>query len=107
MTDWVQLGGDLDGEAAGDRFGHSVSISADGARVAAGAIHNSGRANRAGHVRVFEYVGGAWVQLGVDIDGESGGDQSGWSVSLSADGARLAVGAFGNDDSARDAGHVR
>ena len=28
--DWIQLGGDIDGEAAGDRSGLSVSLSSDG-----------------------------------------------------------------------------
>ena len=47
----------------------------------------------AGHVRVYEYSGGAWTQLGDDIDGEAAGDQSGFSVSLSSDGTRVAIGA--------------
>jgi len=35
-------------------------------------------------------------QKGNDIDGEAYGDNSGWSVSISADGNTLAVGARGN-----------
>ena len=34
-----------------------------------------------------------WEQLGLDIDGETAGDNSGWSVCFSADGSRLAIGA--------------
>ena len=30
-----------------------------------------------GHVRVYEWYGGAWIQSGADIDGESAGDRSG------------------------------
>lgn len=33
------------------------------------------------------------TQIGNDMDGEADGDNSGWAVSLSADGTRLAVGA--------------
>merc|ERR1711918_237372 len=37
-----------------------------------------------------------------------GGDSSGWSVSLSADGKRVAIGAYGNDGNNNfDVGHVR
>ncbi|MDP4744112.1 MAG: hypothetical protein NWS22_04635, partial [Porticoccaceae bacterium] len=36
---WVQTGSDIDGEAAGDRFGTSVSLSSDGTRVAIGATN--------------------------------------------------------------------
>ena len=34
---WTQVGGDINGEAAGDQFGRSVSVSTDGTRVAIGA----------------------------------------------------------------------
>jgi len=34
-----------------------------------------------------------WKQLGKDIDGEASVDLSGWSVSLSADGTMVAIGA--------------
>ena len=35
---WVQQGGDIDGEASGDRSGRGVSLSADGRVLAIGAI---------------------------------------------------------------------
>lgn len=48
-----------------------------------------------------------WSQLGADIDGEATYDYSGRSVSLSADGTRVAIGATGNDGNGEDSGHVR
>jgi hypothetical protein len=39
-----------------------------------------------------------WMQLGLDIDGEVAEDQSGFGVSLSADGSIVAIGARLNDD---------
>ena len=42
-----------------------------------------------------------------DIDGEAGGDNSGWSVSLSADGSVVAIGAIYNDGNGTHSGHVR
>ena len=104
---WTQLGSDIDGEAAGDKSGSSVSLSDDGNRVAIGATSNSSAINTAGHVRVFDWTGSAWVQAGADIDGESSNDQSGWAVSLSGDGNTLAVSAPYNDDGGANAGHVR
>ena len=41
-TAWAQAGSDIDGEAAGDLFGTSVSLSSDGTRVAIGAATNDG-----------------------------------------------------------------
>ena len=114
---WTQLGQDLDGEAEGDNFSKDVQISPDGLTVVVGARFNDGGGTDAGHVRVFRfdpslnstgYNEGMWVQMGEDIDGEAAGDQFGRSVSVSADGNIVAVGAFRNDNGGRvDAGKVR
>ncbi len=108
-TSWVQLGNDLDGEAAGDQFGKSISLSADGLTVAIGGHQNDGNGSASGHARIFRYSStiGDWVQLGTDIDGESTEDQSGSSVSISADGATVAIGAPNNQGNGDRSGHVR
>jgi len=103
----TQLGSDIDGEAAGDYSGCSVSISSDGSKVAIGANQNDGNGSMAGHVRIYEYSGESWIQLGNDIDGEAYGDYSGGSVSMNANGSRVAIGAGGNDSGGQGAGHVR
>jgi hypothetical protein len=104
---WTQVGADIDGEAAGDRSGESVSLSSDGNTVAIGAYYNDGNGTDAGHVRIYNYVNGSWTQVGADIDGEAAGDNSGISVSLSSDGSTVAIGAHWNDGSGSEAGHVR
>ena len=104
---WRQQGGDIDGEAANDLSGSSVSFSSDGSTLAIGAEGNSDNGNAAGHVRVYQWNGRAWVQQGADIDGEAAGDRSGASVSLNSDGSTLAIGAVENDDNGGNAGHVR
>ena len=51
---WVKKGNDIDGEAANDFSGLSVSLSNNGTAVAIGAIGNDGGGNSsAGHVRVY------------------------------------------------------
>ena len=105
---WIQVGADIDGEAADDRSGRSVSLSADGSIVAIGAPQNDGNGSNSGHVRVYQYSGGAWTQIGADIDGEAAEDASGWSVSLSDDGSIVAIGARLNDGiNGSNSGHVR
>jgi hypothetical protein len=94
---WTQLGSEIDGEDAYDESGRSVSLSSDGNRVAIGAVKNDGNGFDSGHVRVYQWSGSAWTQLGADIDGEAIYDESGRSVSFSSDGSRLAVGANRND----------
>lgn len=61
---WVQKGNTLEGEAANDEFGTSVSISNDGDVIAIGARGNN---SGVGHVRVFEWSGTAWSQKGIDL----------------------------------------
>ena len=107
-SQWNKIGQDIDGEAAQDQSGYSVSLSADGKIVAIGANVNDGAGSyRSGHVRVYEYDGSTWNQVGLDIDGEAAGDESGYSVSLSAEGSRVAIGARLNDGNGNRSGHVR
>ena len=109
-TGWTQLGLDIDGEASGDSFSRSISLSADGRTVAIGAHGNDGGglAPSTGHVQVLRFAsspapgGGTWTKLGSDIDGETPGGAAGTSVSISADGMTVAVGA-----SAAAGGEVR
>ena len=90
---WTQLGSDINGKAAGDFSGTSVSLSSDGKIVAIGAIGNDDNGNNSGHVLVYQYEGGNWTQLGHDINGKAE-DNSGWSVSLSSDGKIVAIETF-------------
>ena len=104
---WTKIGADIDGEAAGDNFGYSVSISSDGTTVAIGAPHNDGSGTDAGQVRVYKNNAGTWTQIGADFDGEAANDYFGNSVSISSDGTKVAIGAPRNDGNGPDAGHVR
>ena len=110
---WDRLGSDIDGEASNDYSGSSVGISADGTIVAIGAWANDGNGADSGHVRVYRYTPNktvavtnqsdasfgpiGWNRLGADIDGQTGGDRSGTSVSITADGTIVAIGAHFNN----------
>ena len=98
------IGQDIDGEAGGDESGTSVSLSADGTIVAIGAYSNR---NSRGHTRIYQFSNENWNQLGTDIDGEKVGDKSGYSVSLSADGTIVAIGAYMNNGNGTYSGHTR
>ncbi|WP_163409435.1 T9SS type A sorting domain-containing protein [Flavobacterium ajazii] len=107
---WTKQGQSINGEAAQDYSGSSISLSSDGSVIAIGARYNDGNGKDSGHVRVYKNVSGVWIQIGADIDGEALEDYSGWSVSLSSDGSVVAIGAPGNDGSEGYTfykGHVR
>ncbi|KAL3806164.1 hypothetical protein ACHAXA_004493 [Cyclostephanos tholiformis] len=53
LSSWMQLGDDIDGQAAMDNAGYAVSLSADGSKVAIGSPWNSDSGINSGHVRVF------------------------------------------------------
>ena len=59
---WEQLGQDIDGEAANDWFGYSVSISADGSTVATGAPYNKKKGSYSGQVGDYRFNddGSSW-----------------------------------------------
>ena len=101
-TSWTQDPGgvNLNGDAASDQYGTSVSLSSDGMRLAVGAAAH----NTSGYVRVYEFSGNAWGQLGSIINGEGSTDRFGFSVSLSSDGTRFVAGGIGNT---ANSGHVR
>jgi hypothetical protein len=103
---WSQIGADIVGEASDDALS-KVSLNSSGSILAVGAQLNDGNGSNAGHVRVFEYSGGSWNQLGSDIDGEAAGDGSGVSVSINGTGTIVAIGASGNDDAGNASGHIR
>lgn len=105
---WTQLGSSIDGEAAEDNSGWAVAMSKEGNRIAIGAPNNDGSGIDAGHVRIFQYTGSNWVQLGNDIDGEAAEDYSGSAISISSEsGNRIAIGAYGNESKGTRTGHVR
>ena len=94
---WIQVGEDIDGEAANDEFGKSISLSSDGSVVAVAAPLNDGSGEDSGHVRIYRNDSGTWAQVGGDIDGGFGGDLSASSISLNSDGSVVAIGSPGYD----------
>ena len=102
---WIQKGFDIRGEDLWGLSGSSVSMP-DSNTVAIGAPQNNGNGNRAGNARIYTWNGSAWIQKGADIDGEAAGDRSGTSVSM-PDSNTIAIGAYANDGTASNVGHVR
>jgi len=72
---WEQIVEDsIDGEAAGDQSGYSVSLSANGSIVAIGAVSAGINAGvQTGQVKVYRINGGesSWKQVGQSIYGHN------------------------------------
>ena len=104
--------GTADTFAEGDQFGFSVAISDDGNTVAIGAHSedsygvNGNQADNsmqlAGAVYVYNRTNATWAQTAyLKSTNPDAGDMFGYSVSLSADGRTIAIGAFDEDGSFR------
>ena len=92
---WQQLGTDLLGEQvpAGDGDGAwSTGMNAMGTIVAEGARYNDHGGDYSGQVRVYQWSGASWIQIGADIYGAAG-EQMGYDVALDDAGDTLVVGA--------------
>jgi len=101
---WVQRGENIEGEGnpnplfSGDVFGTALELSSDGNFIVVGARANTqeiGVNQFSGHVRVYNWNGSNWVQVGQDIDGplSFGASEFGYAVSINDAGNRVAIGA--------------
>ncbi|MBX2829304.1 MAG: T9SS type A sorting domain-containing protein [Flavobacteriaceae bacterium] len=106
-TNWQQMGNTIVSEGFGDVNGASVAMAQHGEVIAIGAPGNSTIFNESGRVRIFQWNGSAWVQMGAGISGEGSDDNSGGTISLSKQGQRLAIGAEFNDEAGPGYGHAR
>ena len=70
-TRWVQIGQDIDGKAADDCLGRSVSLLADGSTIVIGAPGEVDNGDRLGQVTGYriDNGGSSWEQLGQSIYG--------------------------------------
>lgn len=82
---WLQIGSTLNGDAAEDKFGSSISMSADGTLIAVSTIEKEDSSEPKGYVRVFKFEADSWVQIGDSLD-KAG------ELSLARDGGTLGIG---------------
>ena len=89
---------------AGDWFGRSVAVSADGRSIVVGAPWEDGSSNTlsdAGAVYVFTWNAGAWGQQGyLQSPNPDAHDYFGWSLDVSSNGSTVAVGVQGESSNA-------
>lgn len=106
---WTQLGANIykNEGCCAPYTDYSVSLSNDGLILAVGFPGVDENGNENGTVRIYKKIHGNWTQQGVDIKGEANYDKNGTYVSLSKDGATIAIGAPNNDGNGLNSGSVR
>jgi len=102
---WVQMGSDINGEAANDDFGLSVALSDDGLTLVVGADrHDSDNNSNTGAIYVYQYSSAnGWVEKGDLIHGEATGNYYfGNSVSINRSGTIVAGSSISAESSKGD-----
>lgn len=91
---WALRGEEIQGKSQYEWLGYSVGISSDSSRVAMGGVQPSytGSAGGPGVVRVYQWSGSAWQQVGADITGPHVASSFGHCLSISPNGGHLVVG---------------
>jgi VCBS repeat-containing protein len=92
-----------DGQA-GDQFGFSVALSADGNTALVGAYNDDDKGSNAGSAYIYRWTGESWLATKLTAPDGVAGDQFGHSVSLSADGLTAVVGSRLDDDRGANSG---
>ena len=93
---WNQIGVTLEGDNTKDTFGKGLSMSNDGTIVAIGSPQE--RKIDSGYVKVFQWSGTSWDQMGTNMTGTEDYELFGSSVSLSGNGNILGIGTLGTNN---------
>jgi hypothetical protein len=109
---WNQVGGLILGSGYNVQFGKSVDCNHDGTRIISSAILAPIGTSGVGEVRVYDWNGSVWTQVGNTLAGPQSSPTQGHfgetSVSISGDGTIIAVGSRQEDpDLDTDKGTVR
>ena len=90
--------------AAGDLFGYSVAMSADGNSVVVGAKYVDDNGTNSGSAYIYKYNSGtsSWDETKLTASDAASGDIFGQSVAMSGDGNKVIVGAPEDDDNSQD-----
>jgi len=104
---WAKLGIDISYDDGHYALGESISLSEFGDMIAVGAPWGDLGGPLSGIADLYEYVDNEWTKVGPTLSGGSINDLLGKSVSISANGKRLAIGCPGCDSSGYNAGKAK
>lgn len=105
---WNQVGESISGTQSNALDSYSLAISADKKTIAVGSgVYNNNGNIEAGQVRVFEWEGTQWTQIGETIQGSDAYERLGSAVALSGDGSFLAIGSTKTNNNFMPIGDVK
>ncbi len=90
--------------SASDQFGRSVNISSDGEALIVGSVGDDDNGSNSGSAYVYKWNCSNWMQNKLASSDSAESDNFGGSVSISGDGDKIIVGAYGDDGSGNYSG---
>lgn len=106
-TNWVQLGQTFTGDRLRDYLGYGVAISGSGGRIAIGIPAGFESGIGSGLIRIYDYDGATWQQVGATLGTPPGSRWLGTALDFSHDGMTLvASGTLSFTAGQYAAGHV-
>jgi hypothetical protein len=94
---WNQVGQDLLGDEASQKFGFAMDMSSDGNTLVIGSPNRYfPDGNATGAVEVFTLLDGAWTSQNKFL-GENVGDRLGWAVAVTGNGNQFVASSFGHN----------
>ncbi len=106
-SQWVQVGYNIPVGHGNVTYISDVAMSSNGNIIAISDTDFPQLGIQNGLVKVYHYQSPDWKQMGNDIIGENEKDQSGFSISMSADGTAIAIGSINDNSGGDHAGQVR
>ncbi|MBL7897271.1 MAG: hypothetical protein JNJ99_01965 [Crocinitomicaceae bacterium] len=95
-SNWNQMGNKIYGDSIYGKFSSAVAISGEGNRIAMSG-NQSSLYDDSGVVRIYEWDGNDWNQIGNDISGLDTNASVGSDLAFSLDGAIIAIGTQAGD----------
>ena len=91
---WVQIGSRIEAMAADYEAGVSLATNAHGNVICIGSYDSNEGDSFSGHVRIFKFNDGEWIQMGENLACEEKGHESGYSITMNDEGTRVAIATY-------------
>ena len=93
---WSQMGTDIIGNTE-QKLGFSIALNSTGKRLVIGSPNfgDDTPSGVNGNVKVFEWSGSSWSQMGSEIGGIGNGDEFGYAVDINSNGTIIVIGERG------------
>ncbi|KAJ1444077.1 hypothetical protein B484DRAFT_321177, partial [Ochromonadaceae sp. CCMP2298] len=107
ISGWIKQGTTLTAETEQDNFGQAISLSKNGKHLAVGAPYALDSDRNQGYVKIYQWTGSNWDQVGNTLFGQTIYDEFGYAVDFNSDGSIVAIGAPSSNRVAFELGEVR